>query len=94
MAVRISYHPAKRDWTLKERQLDFEDANDVFNGVTVDIPDLREPYGEERFITFGFLRGRMVVVGWTPRNGCRHVFTMRKANEREQKRFGPRLADD
>ena len=33
----------------------------------------------------------MVVVGYTPRGADRHVFSMRKANEREQARIGPKI---
>jgi uncharacterized DUF497 family protein len=36
----------------------------------------------------GFLDGRMVVVAWTPRGEARRIISMRKANEREQERFG------
>jgi uncharacterized protein len=34
---------------------------------------------------------RMVIVGWVQRGDNRHVFTMRKANEREIKKYGKRL---
>jgi uncharacterized protein len=37
------------------------------------------------------IEGRMVVVGYTPRGADRHVFSMRKANEREQARIKPLL---
>ena len=37
------------------------------------------------------LAGRMVVVGYTPRGADRHVFSMRKANAREQARIAPLL---
>jgi hypothetical protein len=35
--MRITYDPAKREWTLRERQLDFEHASRVFAGLTIDI---------------------------------------------------------
>ena len=38
----------------------------------------RRDHGETRIITVGFLFGRMVIVGWTPRDNARHVFTIRK----------------
>jgi uncharacterized DUF497 family protein len=38
----------------------------------------------------GFLRGRMVVVVWTPRGEARHIISMRKANDREKARYGQR----
>ena len=87
--MRISYDPVKRERTLEERGLDFKDAARVFRGVTVEIEDLRKAYGERRIICFGLLMGRMVVVGYPPRGAVRHVFSMRKANDREQARLAP-----
>lgn len=84
--MHITYHPAKREVTLASRGLDFEDARFVFAGPTVEVEDLRQDYGETRIICFGVLQGRVVVVGYTPRGAARHVFSMRKANEREQAR--------
>jgi uncharacterized DUF497 family protein len=89
--VRITFDPAKRDRTLAERGLDFADADLVFAGVTVEMEDTRKNYGEPRIICYGLLAGRMVVVGYTPRGARRHVFSMRKANEREQRRLAPLL---
>ena len=89
--MRITFDPAKRDRTLAERGLDFADADLVFAGVTVEMEDTRKNYGEPRIICYGLLAGRMVVVGYTPRGASRHVFSMRKANEREQRRLAPLL---
>jgi uncharacterized DUF497 family protein len=89
--VRITYDPAKRQKTLDERGLDFEDALTVFSGVTFEVEDTRRDYGETRIICFGYLARRLVVVGYTPRGNSRHIFSMRKANEREQARIGPYL---
>jgi uncharacterized DUF497 family protein len=87
--VRLTYDPAKRERTISERGLDFDDAAIVFGGVTVEVPDTRKDYGEPRVICYGLLGGRMVVVGYTPRGEVRHVFSMRKANDREQNRLAP-----
>jgi uncharacterized DUF497 family protein len=89
--MRISYDPAKRQKTLDERGLDFEDAPDVFAGLTFEVEDTRQDYGETRMICFGHLADRLVVIGYTPRGAVRHIFSMRKANEREQARIGPYL---
>ena len=89
--MSITFDPAKRDKTLAERGLDFADAVFVFAGVTVEIEDIRKNYGETRVICYGLLEGRMVVVGYTPRGADRHIFSMRKANEREQTRIAPFL---
>ena len=89
--MRITFDQTKRDKALAERGLDFADAEVVFAGVTVEIEDTRKNYGESRIICYGLLAGRMVVVGYTPRGADRHVFSMRKANEREQARISPLL---
>ena len=67
------------------------DAALIFSGVTVEIEDTRKNYGEKRVICYGLLAGRVVVVGYTPRGADRHVFSMRKANEREKARITPLL---
>jgi uncharacterized protein len=89
--MAITYDPAKREWTLRERGLDFEDAEQVFSGPTFDQEDERHDYGEPRVITIGYLRGRMIVVVWTPRKNDRHIISMRKANEREKARYSQKL---
>jgi uncharacterized DUF497 family protein len=51
--VDIEFDPVKRDWTLRERKLDFADAAGIFEGFTLTFEDDREEYGEERLVTFG-----------------------------------------
>ncbi len=87
--MRVTYDPAKREWTLTNRGLDFEDAAQVFDGLTAEVEDQRKDYGEKRIVCYGVLQGRLVVIGYTPRGRARHVFSMRKANAREQARFAP-----
>jgi uncharacterized DUF497 family protein len=89
--MAITYDPAKRNWTLRERGLDFEHAEEVFAGRTFDSEDQRRDYGEVRIITIGFLWHRMVVLVWTPRGNDRHVISMRKANEREKARYAEKF---
>jgi uncharacterized DUF497 family protein len=92
--VRITYDPAKRAATLLERGLDFEHAAEVFAERVVTVPDRRRDYGEERYLTYGRLRGRMVVVVWTPRGeDGRHIISMRKCNAREQARYRQQLGE-
>ena len=59
--------------------------------ITTGVPSSGNNYGEKRVICYGLLAGRVVVVGYTPRGADRHVFSMRKANEREKARIAPLL---
>ena len=88
--MEISFDLGKRAKTLRERGLDFADAPQVFAGPEYTQADERFDYPEPRFVTFGLLRDRMVVIVWTATTTGRRIISMRKANEREQARYRPR----
>lgn len=89
--MRITFDPAKRDRTLAERGLDFATAAEVFAAPFFTEQDNRQDYGEVRWISAGWLRGRMVILVWTERDEAIHVISMRKANVREQTRYREHL---
>lgn len=89
--MKIEFDPEKREQTLIHRGLDMADAELVLNSNNLTFPDLRNEYGEERFISIGLIEGRMVYIAWTLRNGVYRIISMRKANDREQKKYGSRL---
>ena len=87
----IEFDAGKRAATLKLRGLDMARAGEVFAGATLTVEDDRRDYGEDRFITIGFLDGAMVVLVWTRRNDGYRIISMRKANERERALYTPRF---
>ncbi len=90
--VEIGFDPVKREATLRERGLDFADAVQVFEGMSITFEDARFDYPERRFATYGLLEGRMVAMIWTATPEGRRIISMRKANEREQAKYRGRLA--
>ena len=87
----IEFDAAEHAATLSTRGLDMARAGEVLAGATLTVEDDRRDYGEDRFITIGFLDGAMVVLVWTPRDGAQRIISMRKANERERALYGPRF---
>ena len=87
----IEFDSAKRAETLNARGLDMARAGEVFEGATLTVEDDRRDYGEDRFITIGFLDAAMVVLVWTPRDGAYRIISLRKANGRERALYGPRV---
>ncbi len=85
--MEISCDPAKRAKTLSERGLDFLDAPEVFAGKKATFDDDRFAYGEPRKITAGYLRGRFVMLVWTPRGPAVHMISMRYGHANEEKRY-------
>jgi uncharacterized protein len=91
--MKIIFDPAKRDATLRDRNLDFADAVKVFAGPVLSGRDDRKDYGETRIVTVGYLDSRMMIIVWTQRDDARHIISMRKANDREKARYRQRLEE-
>ncbi len=89
--MSIEFDAAKRAATLEARGLDMARADEVLAGATLTVKDDRWNYGEDRFITIGFLDDMMVVLVWTPRDRAHRIISMRKANERERTLYSPRF---
>ena len=89
--MKVTFDPAKRDHTLRDRGMDFLDASLLFEGLVVTFEDQRFEYGETRYQSFGHIYQRLVCVVWTPRGEARHVISMRKCNEREIAKYTPFL---
>ena len=83
----IEFDQEKRDKTLQERGLDFARAGEILAGPIMTERDIRINYGESRFMTLGYLDGRMVVLVRTPRGNNRRIISMRYANEREKNKY-------
>lgn len=83
----ITWDEIKRAKTLAERGLDFADAHLVFAGRRITVPDDRKEYGEARFITAGWLRGRFVIVVWTARGDGQRIISMRYGHADEEEYY-------
>jgi uncharacterized protein len=79
----IEFDPAKRKATLLKRRLDFLDAPKLFEGRSLTLVDDRMDYGEDRFISYGFVDDVAVALVWTDRAGVMRVISMRKMHKEE-----------
>lgn len=79
---------------LIKHGLSFDDAYCVFSGPCLTFEDTRFDYDEERYITFGFLESRLVVIAHTPRGENARIISMRKANDREREAYQKRSQAD
>lgn len=85
--MEIEFDPVKRQQTLEQRGLDMADAGGIFEDTHMTYRDIRKDYGEDRYLTFGYLNQRMVFVAWTRRGHAMRIISMRKANAREEREF-------
>jgi uncharacterized DUF497 family protein len=87
----IEFDNAKREITLFVRGLDMARANEIFESPHMDQIDCRKNYDEVRVFSFGYLDNLPVVVVWTYRDIKRRIISLRRANEREIKKYQARL---
>jgi uncharacterized DUF497 family protein len=85
--MRLEWDETKRSANLRKHGIDFRGAEAIFAGETVTIEDERQAYGEQRFVTFGFLEERIVAVVHTERVNNIRIISIRKATRSEEKNF-------
>jgi uncharacterized DUF497 family protein len=82
--MRFLWDERKRAKNLKSHGFDFVDAPRVFEGVTFTYEDDRIEYGEQRFVTLGFLGGVAVSIVHTEAAESIRVISFRKATRHEE----------
>lgn len=66
----------------------FEVARDVFRDpFALDWRDVRMDYGEDRFITLGVAKGRLLFVAYTERGWAIRIISARGAGPHERRRY-------
>jgi len=85
--MRFEWDEAKRRANLRRHGIDFVDVEIVFAGETITFLDDRYNYSETRFLTFGFLWGRVVAIVHTAPDETIRVISFRKASKNEEKRY-------
>ena len=88
--MEFEYDPVKSETNARTRDLAFEYAPLVFEGLYIEEEDRRVDYGETRFIATGPIEefgGRIFVVVYVWRNGKRRIVSFRKANDREIRKY-------
>jgi uncharacterized DUF497 family protein len=74
---------AKRRLNLRKHGIDFADAEKIFRGVTFTAEDMREDYGEQRFLTLGLLEDQVVSIAHTEQSEEIRIISIRKATKHE-----------
>jgi len=86
--MSFDWDPAKNAENIRKHGVRFEDAQKIFDGLTVSKIDDRGDYGEVREISLGLWDGIVVLmVVHTDRDGTTRLISARKANRRERERY-------
>ena len=85
--MQFDWDESKRISNIRKHGIDFLDVPTVFNGLIVTVEDNRFDYGEERFVTFGLLKGRVVAVVHTESEDYIRIIFTRKATKYERETY-------
>jgi hypothetical protein len=92
--MRYEWDEAKRRINLQQHGIDFADIPTLFTGKIVVLEDDRYDYGEVRFLAFGLLAGRLIVVAYTERGeDVIRLISARKANKYETNQYYDQIAN-
>ena len=91
--MEFDWDEAKRKSNLRNHGIDFVGIEQVFEGATVTILDDRFDYGEERFVTFGLLDGRVVAIAHTETDEIIRIISVRKATNYEESSYFKEISD-
>jgi uncharacterized protein len=91
--MNFEWDEDKRLTNIEKHGIDFIGIETVFEGETVMILDDRFDYGEERFISFGLLDGRVVTIAHTETDTTIRVISVRKATKNEEINYFKEIAN-
>lgn len=83
----LSYDPAKNASNTTKHRVSFELAKELEWASALVDEDTRCDYRERRFQVLGLIRSRLHMLVFTPRAGCLHVISLRRASPRERARY-------
>ena len=85
--MKYEWDEEKRSGNIKKHGVDFIDIIAFEWDTAIISEDTREEYGEQRFVSYGFIEDRLHCVIFTKRDDTIRIISMRKANRKEQKNY-------
>lgn len=85
--IAVSHDPAKRRKNQRKHGIDLPACMDAFDAPMLTREDDRDHYGEQRLVSIGWARGRVVVLVWTEREDGPRLISCRKAEPDERKAY-------
>ena len=82
-----TWDESKRRKNIKDHGLDFVGCDAIWDNFTITREDIREAYGEKRLVTFGILKGDLVVTVHTERRAGSRIISLRRAEKHEARYY-------
>ncbi|TWC13366.1 MULTISPECIES: BrnT family toxin [unclassified Pseudomonas] len=90
----FEWDEAKNEANIRKHGIDFNDVLDVFNHPLLTLRDDRVGYGEERWISIGWIKSLIGVIVYTEQQGdVVRIISARKATKKEAKYYVESIED-
>jgi uncharacterized DUF497 family protein len=83
--MKFEWDENKNKTNIRVHEIDFRDAQLIFDWPMLIKADTRKDYGEERLVGLGLLHEVVIVIVFTKRNDIIRVISIRRANRNERK---------
>jgi uncharacterized protein len=83
----FEWHELKRQSNLGQHGIDFEDAKDIWQGEVLEVSSEQDEHGEQRYMAYGVLEGRIIAVVFTWRGTVRRLISARRARTYERRHY-------
>ncbi|NVZ62645.1 BrnT family toxin [Pseudomonas gingeri] len=90
--MHFEWDEIKNQANIRKHGIDFNDVPDIFQHPMLALRDDRTDYGEERWISIGWIKILLGVVVYTERRGVAiRIISARKATKQEAKYYAERI---
>ncbi|WP_163268799.1 BrnT family toxin [Chelativorans alearense] len=86
--MEIAFDPEKDEKNRRERGLSLAVGREVIRNQVATFLDDRREYGEDRYVSYGYVGDRLHVCAFTIRDAVFRIISVRKANDREVRKHG------
>ncbi|WP_425986108.1 BrnT family toxin [Brevundimonas sp. TWP1-2-1b1] len=86
--MKVAFDPGKDASNREKHGLSLARAGEIDLRAAFVLADERQDYGEPRWRAYGMLDGRLHMLAFTFRDGTLRAISLRRANAKENKRYG------
>jgi len=83
----FEWYEQKRLENLRKHGIDFLEAKEIWQGEVLELPSEQQEHGEQRYIAYGVLEGRIIAVVFTWRGEARRLISARRARRHERQDY-------
>jgi uncharacterized DUF497 family protein len=87
MEFAFQWDEEKNEQNIRNHGIDFNDAQEIFYGPTIECLDADHSAEEERYTAYGMATGRVLRVTYTMRGEVYRLISARKADSNDTRRY-------